>query len=56
MRQVNHVIVGETPVATRYSDIMDPNNGGVQGRVALGMRRCWSKRLLLLSQRKQRGR
>ena len=36
MRQINHVIVGETPVATRYSDIMDPNNGGVQGRVALG--------------------
>ncbi|MFN3747449.1 MAG: CoA-acylating methylmalonate-semialdehyde dehydrogenase [Sphingorhabdus sp.] len=36
MRQIDHFLVGGTPAASRFSDIMDPNNGGVQGRVALG--------------------
>jgi malonate-semialdehyde dehydrogenase (acetylating)/methylmalonate-semialdehyde dehydrogenase len=36
MRQIDHFLVGGSPAASRFSDIMDPNNGGVQGRVALG--------------------
>ena len=36
MRQIDHFLVGGSPSASRFSDIMDPNNGGVQGRVALG--------------------
>ncbi|MBK6705946.1 MAG: CoA-acylating methylmalonate-semialdehyde dehydrogenase [Sphingomonadales bacterium] len=36
MRQIDHFLVGGAPAASRFSDIMDPNNGGVQGRVALG--------------------
>ncbi len=37
MRQINHFISGGAGAAsTRFGDIMDPNNGGVQGRVALG--------------------
>ncbi len=37
MRQIDHFISGGTgPAATRFADIMDPNNGGVQARVALG--------------------
>ena len=37
MRQVDHFLAkGGAPAATRFSDIADPNNGGVQGRVALG--------------------
>ncbi|RDV07713.1 methylmalonate-semialdehyde dehydrogenase (CoA acylating) [Sphingorhabdus pulchriflava] len=36
MRQIDHFLVGGVPAASRFSDIMDPNNGGVQGRVALG--------------------
>ncbi len=43
MRQIDHIIAGDTPVSSRHSDIMDPNNGGVQGRVALAMRRCWKR-------------
>ena len=36
MRQIDHFLAGGAPAASRFSDIMDPNNGGVQGRVALG--------------------
>lgn len=36
MRQIDHFISGSAPAASRFSDIMDPNNGGVQGRVSLG--------------------
>ena len=37
MRQVDHFLAkGGAPAATRFSDIADPNNGGVQGRVGLG--------------------
>ena len=36
MRQIDHFLVGGAPAASRFSDIMDPNNGGVQGRVVLG--------------------
>lgn len=36
MRQIDHFLVGGSPAASRFSDIMDPNNGGVQGRVVLG--------------------
>ena len=37
MRQIGHFIAGSgAPAATRFADIMDPNNGGVQGQVALG--------------------
>jgi malonate-semialdehyde dehydrogenase (acetylating)/methylmalonate-semialdehyde dehydrogenase len=36
MRQIDHVIVGGAPAGTRFADVMDPNNGGVQARVALG--------------------
>jgi malonate-semialdehyde dehydrogenase (acetylating) / methylmalonate-semialdehyde dehydrogenase len=36
MRQIDHFIHGGSPVANRFSDVMDPNNGGVQARLALG--------------------
>ncbi len=37
MRQIDHFIAGDTGgVASRFGDVMDPNNGGVQARVALG--------------------
>jgi malonate-semialdehyde dehydrogenase (acetylating) / methylmalonate-semialdehyde dehydrogenase len=36
MRQIDHFIMGGTPAASRFADVMDPNNGGVQARVALG--------------------
>ncbi len=36
MRSVDHVIAGGAPAARRFGDIMDPNRGGVQARVALG--------------------
>ena len=37
MRQIDHFISGGTGAsASRFGDIMDPNNGGVQARVALG--------------------
>jgi malonate-semialdehyde dehydrogenase (acetylating) / methylmalonate-semialdehyde dehydrogenase len=37
MRIIDHFIASSTlPAAERFHDIMDPNSGGVQGRVALG--------------------
>jgi malonate-semialdehyde dehydrogenase (acetylating) / methylmalonate-semialdehyde dehydrogenase len=36
MRQINHILMGDAPSASRFADVMDPNNGGVQARVALG--------------------
>jgi malonate-semialdehyde dehydrogenase (acetylating) / methylmalonate-semialdehyde dehydrogenase len=36
MRQISHFISGDVPASPRFSDVMDPNNGGVQARVALG--------------------
>lgn len=37
MRQINHFIAATTiPASERLGDVMDPNNGGVQARVALG--------------------
>ena len=37
MRQIDHFISGGSGgPATRFGDIMDPNNGVVQARVALG--------------------
>jgi malonate-semialdehyde dehydrogenase (acetylating) / methylmalonate-semialdehyde dehydrogenase len=36
MRQIDHFIAGGSPAASRFADVMDPNNGGVQARVALG--------------------
>jgi malonate-semialdehyde dehydrogenase (acetylating) / methylmalonate-semialdehyde dehydrogenase len=36
MRQIDHFLAGNAPAATRFADVMDPNNGGVQARVALG--------------------
>ena len=37
MRQIDHFISGGAGAsATRFGDIMDPNNGGVQARVAMG--------------------
>jgi malonate-semialdehyde dehydrogenase (acetylating)/methylmalonate-semialdehyde dehydrogenase len=36
VQQIDHFIVGGAPVPSRFSDVMDPNNGGVQARVALG--------------------
>ena len=37
LRQIDHFIAGTTGFAsTRMGDVMDPNNGGVQARVALG--------------------
>jgi malonate-semialdehyde dehydrogenase (acetylating) / methylmalonate-semialdehyde dehydrogenase len=36
MRQIDHFIMGGAPAASRFADVMDPNNGGVQARVALG--------------------
>jgi malonate-semialdehyde dehydrogenase (acetylating) / methylmalonate-semialdehyde dehydrogenase len=36
MRQIDHFLARSAPAATRFADVMDPNNGGVQARVALG--------------------
>jgi malonate-semialdehyde dehydrogenase (acetylating)/methylmalonate-semialdehyde dehydrogenase len=37
MRQIDHFLSGGVSVATtRTSDVFDPNNGGVQAKVALG--------------------
>jgi malonate-semialdehyde dehydrogenase (acetylating) / methylmalonate-semialdehyde dehydrogenase len=36
VRQIDHFIAGNVPAASRFADVMDPNNGGVQARVALG--------------------
>jgi malonate-semialdehyde dehydrogenase (acetylating)/methylmalonate-semialdehyde dehydrogenase len=37
MRQIDHFISGSAAVpGSRFGDVMDPNNGGVQARVALG--------------------
>jgi malonate-semialdehyde dehydrogenase (acetylating) / methylmalonate-semialdehyde dehydrogenase len=37
MRQIDHFISGGIGVlGSRFADVMDPNNGGVQARVALG--------------------
>ena len=36
MRQIDHFISGGAPASTRFGDVMDPNNGGVQARVGLG--------------------
>ena len=37
MRQIGHFIANkDAPAAARFADVMDPNNGGVQGQVALG--------------------
>jgi malonate-semialdehyde dehydrogenase (acetylating) / methylmalonate-semialdehyde dehydrogenase len=36
MRQIDHYIGGGVPASARFGDVMDPNNGGVQARVALG--------------------
>ncbi|MCC2601482.1 CoA-acylating methylmalonate-semialdehyde dehydrogenase [Sphingopyxis yananensis] len=39
MRQIDHMMAGgAATTAGRFSDILDPNNGGVQARVALGDR------------------
>lgn len=39
MRQIKHFIAGDgAPAATRFADIYNPNQGGVQARVALGGR------------------
>jgi len=39
MRQVDHFIHGGAGASgTRFADIMDPNNGGVQAQVVLGDR------------------
>jgi malonate-semialdehyde dehydrogenase (acetylating)/methylmalonate-semialdehyde dehydrogenase len=35
MRQIDHVIAGPSPATTRFGDVFDPNNGGVQARVPL---------------------
>lgn len=37
MRQIDHFIAGGTGAApVRFGDVFDPNNGGIQARVALG--------------------
>ena len=38
MREIGHFISGGTgaAISSRFGDVMDPNNGGVQARVALG--------------------
>jgi malonate-semialdehyde dehydrogenase (acetylating)/methylmalonate-semialdehyde dehydrogenase len=36
MRHIDHFIVGGAGAATRFGDVLDPNNGGVQAQVALG--------------------
>lgn len=39
MRQIDHMLAGAEPnTAGRFADVLDPNNGGVQARVALGDR------------------
>ena len=38
MRQIDHHIAGGAGGSARFSDVFDPNNGGVQARVALGDR------------------
>jgi malonate-semialdehyde dehydrogenase (acetylating) / methylmalonate-semialdehyde dehydrogenase len=36
MRQIDHFISGGVAAGSRFADVMDPNNGGVQARVVLG--------------------
>ena len=36
MRQIDHFVPGQPSVASRFHDVMDPSNGEVQARVALG--------------------
>ena len=36
MRQIDHMISGGAGASARFGDVMDPNSGGVQARVALG--------------------
>jgi malonate-semialdehyde dehydrogenase (acetylating) / methylmalonate-semialdehyde dehydrogenase len=36
VRQIDHFIAGETLAPSRFGDVMDPNNGEVQAKVALG--------------------
>ncbi len=36
MRQIDHFISGGAGPATRFGDVLDPNNGGIQARVPLG--------------------
>jgi len=36
MRQIDHVLAGNAPAATRFGDVFDPNAGTVQARVPLG--------------------
>ncbi|MEI2725007.1 MAG: aldehyde dehydrogenase family protein [Verrucomicrobiota bacterium] len=43
MRQIDHFLAGGSPAASRFGDIMDPNNGGVQAQVALGDRAVLDK-------------
>ncbi|ALJ15804.1 CoA-acylating methylmalonate-semialdehyde dehydrogenase [Sphingopyxis macrogoltabida] len=38
MRQIDHHIVGGAGGSSRFADVLDPNNGGVQAQVALGDR------------------
>ena len=38
MRQIDHHIVGGAGGGTRFGEVLDPNNGGVQAQVALGDR------------------
>lgn len=33
---IQHFIAGDMPTSVRFADVVDPNNGGVQARVALG--------------------
>jgi malonate-semialdehyde dehydrogenase (acetylating) / methylmalonate-semialdehyde dehydrogenase len=43
MRQIDHFIAGGAGASARFGDIADPNNGGVQARVALGDRAVLDK-------------
>jgi malonate-semialdehyde dehydrogenase (acetylating) / methylmalonate-semialdehyde dehydrogenase len=36
MRQIDHFISGTGPASGRFGDVMDPNNGCIQAKVALG--------------------
>ncbi len=36
MREIDHLIAGAVPAATRYGEVWDPNTGSVQARVPLG--------------------
>ena len=38
MRQIDHHIAGGAGGGSRFGDVLDPNNGGVQAQVALGDR------------------